>query len=124
MNRLFCYILLIILMVGCVSAAAQSIIPGGQPVAEWFDEEGILRQLANELIISTADVDSIKDRLFLLSLQTVPPDWGYAGMLMSLAEADVINNVDDVNAMIDHWENNPQLAEDQFRIWNDARLGQ
>lgn len=129
--RIVVCVLLIMLVVGCNSdeaAPTQDEAAPTQieerPVAEWFDNEGVLREMANYLPISSDEIDAINSRLLVLSTQTVPPVWGYAGMLLSLAKVDVIDDFDDINVIIAGWESDPALAEEQFRVWNEARLAE
>lgn len=88
----------------------------------WFDERAVLREVAEKINISSEDFEMIYQSLISLAMRTSVPDWGYAGMLLSLVNEGIINDVDDLYRRIDLWECNPYTTRRLFQEWNANRL--
>ena len=91
-------------------------------MADYFDLEGILRELGRWLEVLPEELTAIKKRLAALAVRSRPPDWGYAGMLATLKESGDIVDVYDIYATIKQWRDDPDLANAQFEKWNSHRL--
>lgn len=121
MRVVVCVLLVILFIAGCGGDGGGDVVadPG---VVEWFDEVGLVNKLGHEIGLSESQVTDVIGRITVLATRSVPPVWGYAGMLVDLEAAGVIDDRADVDVIIDGWRDDPELAEAQFRIWNEARL--
>ena len=82
-----------------------------------FDTDAVLRQVATVITLLPDEVRAIQARLEALATATRPPVWGYAGMLLLLAQDGDIGDVFDVYATIKEWVENPKLANTLFDDW-------
>jgi hypothetical protein len=86
-----------------------------------FDVIGILQTMPISDILPE-EIKAIQKRLDALAVMGKAPNWGYAGMLSSLAADRDIKDVYDVYATINEWRKDLKLAGQQFDIWNADRL--
>ena len=91
-------------------------------MADWFDADGILREICSFIDVLDEEVATIHRRIAALAVRSRPPDWSYAGMLAMLVESGDIVDVYDIYATIKEWRDDPELANAQFDDWNAARL--
>lgn len=87
-----------------------------------FDERAVLKEMAEKINISSEDFEMIHQSLISLAMSSRVPDWGYAGMLLSLVNEGIINDVDDLYRRIDLWGCNPYTTRRLFQEWNASRI--
>ena len=88
----------------------------------WFDAGDVLHEMSQKIDILLEETQAINKRLHKLATITAVPVWGYAGMLLRLANGNGINDVFDVYRIIELWRNDSESAEESFREWNKERL--
>jgi hypothetical protein len=90
--------------------------------SDLFDIESQLAELQAKTITSESEIAEIKARLLALSARTMPPIWGYIGMLINAAEHGFLLSYDSIDSQILSWELRPAMAEGSFQTWNKERL--
>ena len=87
----------------------------------YFDALAVLEKMAMKDILPE-EISAIKRRLDALAVAGKAPNWGYAGMLASLAVDRDILDVYDVYSTVNEWRKDLKLAGDQFDLWNADRM--
>lgn len=90
--------------------------------ADYSDADAVLNSLADKIDILPEEIQAISKRLHALATATLPPVWGYAGMLLSLVDKGEVGDVFDVYDAVYQWRANPDVAEKVFRVFNAERL--
>ena len=78
--------------------------------------------MAENIDILPEEIQAVEKRITALATRTVPPVWGYAGVLLDMVEDGDIENVFDVYGEIQDFIDHPDMAEREFREWNAGRL--
>ena len=89
---------------------------------DWTDADAILKEMATMIDMMPEETEAVYQRLLRLAASTVPPVWGYAGMLLALAKHGHMDDVFQVYAEINMWRDDPAHADELFQNWNAERL--
>lgn len=90
--------------------------------ADYSDADAVLNSLADKIDILPEEIQAISKRLHALSTSTVPPVWGYAGVLLSLVDDKQISDVFGIYATVEKWRDRPAIGNHHFHVWNTKRL--
>ena len=88
----------------------------------WDDYAGLIKEVGGKLGMSNKEIESTEMILLALSMQNVPPVWGYAGMLSDLVASGVIADKLQLMDQIIKWQKKPDVAAAEFMKWNEERL--
>lgn len=98
------------------------ILEGKAVSSSWFDTDAVLAEMGELIDILPEELAAVEKRLTALATRSVPPVWGYAGLLMELVVGGDIMYVSEVYSAIEEWIRHPGVAEKAFRDWNTERL--
>jgi hypothetical protein len=87
-----------------------------------FNAGAVLAEVAKNIDMLPEEKRAIEKRFNALAVATMPPVWGYAGMLLALVNDKDVKDVFDVYATINEWRRDPELTGKFFLDWNAERL--
>ena len=87
-----------------------------------YDTEIVLDKMAARIDILPEEMRAVRRRLDALATATKPPVWGYAGLLLTMAEEGRILDAYDVYATMATWRQVPTYAASMFDLWHREQL--